>query len=46
MSADQFLALVSGNGSPALMLMTGKVSLEGDIGFAANLTNIFHIPHA
>ena len=46
MSADQFLALVSGNGSPALMLMTGKVSLEGDIGFAANLTNIFDIPHA
>lgn len=46
MSADQFLALVSGNSSPALMLMTGKVSLDGDIGFAANLTNIFDIPHA
>ncbi|MGH3767678.1 MAG: SCP2 sterol-binding domain-containing protein [Pseudonocardiaceae bacterium] len=46
MPADQFLALVSGNGSPALMLMTGKVSLDGDIGFAANLTNIFDIPHA
>ena len=46
MSADQFLALVSGNGSPPLMVMTGKVSLDGDIGFAANLTNIFDIPHA
>ena len=45
MSADQFLALVSGNGSPALMLMTGKVSLQGDIGFAAKLTDIFDIPH-
>lgn len=46
MSGDQFLALVSGNGSPAVMLMTGKVSLDGDIGFAANLSSIFDIPHA
>jgi SCP-2 sterol transfer family len=46
MSGDQFLALVSGNGSPALMLMTGKISLDGDIGFAANLANIFDMPNA
>ncbi|MGH3824417.1 MAG: SCP2 sterol-binding domain-containing protein [Pseudonocardiaceae bacterium] len=46
MSGDQFLALVSGNGSPAIMLMTGKVSLDGDIIFAANLANFFDIPHA
>lgn len=46
MSGDQFLALVSGNASPALMVMTGKVSLEGDIGFAASLANIFDLPHA
>ncbi|MGH3694993.1 MAG: SCP2 sterol-binding domain-containing protein [Pseudonocardiaceae bacterium] len=46
MSGDQFLALVSGNASPAVMLMTGKVSLDGDIGFAATLSNIFDIPHA
>lgn len=46
MSGDQFLALVSGNGSPAVMLMTGKVSLDGDIIFAANLANLFDIPHS
>jgi putative sterol carrier protein len=46
MSGDQFLMLVSGNGSPAMMLMTGKVSLDGDIIFAANLANFFDIPHA
>lgn len=46
MSGDQFLALVSGNGSPAVMLMTGKVSLDGDVIFAANLANLFDIPHS
>jgi SCP-2 sterol transfer family len=46
MPGDQFLMLVSGNGSPPVMLMTGKVSLEGDIMFAANLANFFDIPHA
>lgn len=46
LSGDQFLALVSGNAAPAVMLMTGKVSLDGDIGFAATLSNIFDIPHA
>src|SRR5262249_15530005 len=34
MAGEEFLALVSGNGSPAAMLMTGKVSLDGDILFA------------
>ncbi len=46
MSGDQFLALVSGNAAPAVMLMTGKVLLDGDIGFAATLSNIFDIPQA
>jgi hypothetical protein len=46
MSADQFLALVSGNSSPAMMLITGKVKLDGDIAFAANLTKIFDMPTA
>lgn len=44
MSGDQFLTLVSGNGSPAIMLMAGKVSLGGDIIFAANLANFFDLP--
>jgi hypothetical protein len=46
MSGDQFLALVSGNSSPAMMFITGKVTLDGDIGFAATLSKIFAIPHA
>lgn len=46
MSGGQFLALVSGNSSPTMMLITGKVKLDGDIGFAANLTKIFDIPQA
>jgi putative sterol carrier protein len=46
MSGDQFLALVSGNGSPAMMFLAGKVTLDGDIGFAAALANIFDMPHA
>ncbi|HJT02471.1 MAG TPA: SCP2 sterol-binding domain-containing protein [Tepidiformaceae bacterium] len=46
MAGDQFLALVSGNSSPAMMFITGKVTLDGDIGFAAALANIFDMPHA
>ncbi len=46
MAADQFLALVSGNSAPTMMFITGKVKLDGDIGFAANLTKIFEMPHA
>ncbi|MFY9807254.1 MAG: SCP2 sterol-binding domain-containing protein [Pseudonocardiaceae bacterium] len=46
MPADQFLKLVSGNGSPTMMFVTGKVKLDGDIGFAANLTKIFDMPQA
>jgi hypothetical protein len=46
MAADQFLALVSGNSVPTMMFITGKVKLAGDIGFAANLTKIFDMPHA
>ncbi len=46
MSGEQFLKLASGNGSPTTMFMTGKLKLDGDIGFAANLTNMFNIPKA
>ncbi len=46
MAADQFLALVSGNSAPTTMFFTGKVKLDGDIGFAANLTKIFDMPQA
>src|SRR5690348_16480724 len=46
MAGDQFLALVSGNASPTMMFFTGKVTLDGDIGFAATLANIFDIPNS
>jgi putative sterol carrier protein len=46
MSGDQFLALVSGNSSPTMMFLTGKVTLDGDIVFAATLADIFDIPRA
>jgi hypothetical protein len=46
MSGEQFLKLVSGNSSPAMMLVTGKVKLDGDIGFAAQLSKIFDMPTA
>ena len=46
MAGKQFLKLVSGNSSPTMMFVTGKVKLAGDIGFAAQLTKIFDIPQA
>ncbi|MGH3883855.1 MAG: SCP2 sterol-binding domain-containing protein [Pseudonocardiaceae bacterium] len=44
LSGEQFLKLVSGNSSPTMMFVTGKVKLDGDIGFAARLTKIFDMP--
>lgn len=46
MSGDQFLALVSGNSSPTMMFFTGKVTVDGDVMFAATLSNIFELPQA
>ena len=46
MSGNHFLALVSGNSVPAMMFITRKVKLDGDLGFAANLTRFFDMPHA
>ncbi|MGH4009035.1 MAG: SCP2 sterol-binding domain-containing protein [Pseudonocardiaceae bacterium] len=46
LSGEQFLKLVSGNSSPTMMFVTGKVKLDGDIGFAAQLTKIFDMPTA
>jgi hypothetical protein len=46
MSGDQFLALVSGNSSPTMMFLTGKVTVDGDIMFAATLSDVFELPQA
>lgn len=46
MSGEQFLRLISGSSSPAMMFFMGKVKLDGDIGFAARLPTIFDMPSA
>ena len=44
MGGVDFLNLVSGNGNPMMMFMTGKLKAKGDLGLAANLANLFDLP--
>jgi hypothetical protein len=39
-----FLKVVSGNGNPVMMFMTGKLKAKGDLALAANIANLFNIP--
>jgi len=41
-----FLKVVSGNGNPMMMFMTGKLKAKGDLGLAANIPQLFDIPKA
>jgi putative sterol carrier protein len=41
-----FLKVVSGNGNPMMMFMTGKLKAKGDLGLAANIANLFDMPRA
>jgi hypothetical protein len=41
-----FIKVVSGNGNPMMMFMTGKLKAKGDLGVAANIANLFDIPKA
>ena len=41
-----FLKVVSGNGNPMMMFMTGKLKAKGDLGLAANIANLFDMPKA
>ena len=41
-----FLKVVSGNGNPVMMFMTGKLKAKGDLGLAANIANLFDMPKA
>ena len=41
-----FVKVVSGNGNPMMMFMTGKLKAKGDLGLAANIANLFDIPKA
>jgi hypothetical protein len=42
----EFIKVVSGNGNPMMMFMTGKLKAKGDLGLAANIANLFDIPKA
>jgi putative sterol carrier protein len=41
-----FLKVVSGDGNPMMMFMTGKIKAKGDLGLAANIAKLFDIPKA
>jgi putative sterol carrier protein len=42
----EFLKVVSSNGNPVMMFMTGKLKAKGDLGLAANIANLFDLPKA
>ena len=46
MDALTLLKVVSGDGNPMMMFMTGKVKAKGDLGIAANIAKLFDIPKA
>jgi len=46
MDAVTFLKVVSGDGNPMMMFMTGKIKAKGDLGLAANIAKLFDIPKA
>jgi putative sterol carrier protein len=39
-----FLRLITGNASGPVLFMTGKLKVNGDLGFAAGLTSLFDLP--
>lgn len=46
LAAADFLRVVTGNANPMMMFMTGKLKAKGDLGLAANISNLFDIPKA
>jgi putative sterol carrier protein len=45
MDGVHFLKLVSGNASGPMMFMTGKLKIEGDLMFSAQIQSMFAIPN-
>jgi putative sterol carrier protein len=41
-----FLKVVSGDGNPMMMFMTGKIKAKGDLALAAQVAKLFDIPKA
>jgi putative sterol carrier protein len=46
LAGPDFLQLITGQGNPMMMFMTGKVKVKGDMGVAANIGNLFDLPKA
>ena len=46
MDAVTFLKVVSGDGNPMMMFMTGKIKAKGDLALAAQVAKLFDIPKA
>ena len=46
MDGVNFLKLVSGNASGPMMFMSGKLKIEGDLMFSAQIQSMFTIPDA
>jgi putative sterol carrier protein len=46
MDSLTFCKLVTGNANPVMQFMTGKLTVRGDLMFAASVTNLFDIPKA
>jgi putative sterol carrier protein len=44
MGGYTFLQLVSGNANPAMLVLTGKVKVNGDIATAAGIAKYFDLP--
>ncbi len=44
MDAVTFLKVVSGDGNPMMMFMTGKIKAKGDLSLAASIAKLFDIP--
>jgi putative sterol carrier protein len=45
-SPVDFAKVISGNGNPVMLFMSGKLKAKGDLGLAANIGNLFNIPKA
>ena len=46
LSGVNFLKLVTGNASGPMMFMSGKLKIEGDLMFSAQIQSMFRIPQA
>jgi putative sterol carrier protein len=46
LATADFVKIVTGNGNPVMMFMTGKVKAKGDLGLASKVGDLFEIPKA